>query len=147
VNLVESAMGRIDGVSVANAHGPMQFLPSTWAEPGIGKGGNIRDPRDAIHAAARYLVRRGGLRDIRRGLWGYNNSDHYGSAVLEYAALLRDDPAAFRGLYHWEVHVATGAGDVWLPVGYSQSEPIQVQRYLAQRPEAAPPAPLTPQRP
>ena len=139
VNLVESGMGRIDGVSVANAHGPMQFLPSTWAEPGIGKGGDIRNPRDAIHAAARYLVRRGGLRDIRRGLWGYNNSDHYGAAVLEYAALLRDDPAAFRGFYHWEVHVATSAGDVWLPVGYSQQAPIKVHHYLAQQQEAAPP--------
>lgn len=142
VNLVESGMGRIDGVSVANAHGPMQFLPSTWAEPGIGKGGDIRNPRDAIHAAARYLVRRGGLRDIRRGLWGYNNSNHYGAAVLEYAALLRDDPAAFRGFYNWEVHVATSAGDVWLPVGYSQQAPINVHHYLAQQPEAA--APMSP---
>jgi membrane-bound lytic murein transglycosylase B len=146
VNLVESGMGRIDGVSVANAHGPMQFLPSTWAEPGIGKGGDIRNPRDAIHAAGRYLVRRGGLRDIRRGLWGYNNSDHYGSAVLEYAALLRDDPAAFRGLYNWEVHVATSVGDVWLPVGYIQRTPIKVQHYLTQRPEAAPPVSHTTRR-
>ena len=61
VNLVETGMGRIDGVSVANAQGPMQFLPTTWAEPGIGAG-DIRDPHDAIQAAARYLVRRGGLR-------------------------------------------------------------------------------------
>ena len=44
VNLVETGMGRIDGVSVANAQGPMQFLPTTWAEPGIGQGGDIRDP-------------------------------------------------------------------------------------------------------
>ena len=133
VNLVESAMGRVDGVSVANAHGPMQFLPSTWAEPGIGQGGDIRNPRDAIHAAARYLVRRGGLADIRRGLWGYNNSDHYGTAVLEYAALLADDPAAYRGLYNWEVHVITRAGDIWLPVGYNQPTPITVETYLQQR--------------
>ena len=46
INLVESGMGRIDGVSVADARGPMQFLPSTWAEPGIGNGGetSIPDP-------------------------------------------------------------------------------------------------------
>ena len=46
VNLVETGMGRIDGISVANAQGPMQFLPSTRAERGIGKG-DIRDPHDA----------------------------------------------------------------------------------------------------
>jgi len=139
VNLVESGMGRIDGVSVADARGPMQFLPTTWAEPGIGKGGDIRDPRTAIHAAARYLVRRGGLKDIRKGLWGYNNSDHYGEAVLLYADLLRDDPLAFRGFYHWEVHVASAAGDIWLPVGYDQPRPIAVTAYLARFPASAPP--------
>ncbi len=51
----------------------MQFLPSTRAEPGIGQG-DIRNPRDAIHAAARSLRRRGGLKDIRRGLWGYTTT-------------------------------------------------------------------------
>jgi hypothetical protein len=139
VNLVESGMGRIDGVSVADAHGPMQFLPSTWAEPGIGRGGDIRDPRTAIHAAARYLVRRGGLKDIRRGLWGYNNSDNYGRGVLEYAALLRDDPAAYRGLYHWEIHYAAAGGDLWLPLGYRQARPIPVSLFLRQMPAARPP--------
>jgi len=119
VNLVETGMGRIDGVSVANAQGPMQFLPTTWAEPGIGQG-NIRDPHDAIQAAARYLVRRGGLTSIRRGLWGYNNSDHYGDAVLLYASLLREDPRAVVGLYHWEIHYNAQQGDLWLPVGYQQ---------------------------
>ena len=138
INLVESAMGRIDGVSVANAHGPMQFLPSTWAEAGIGRG-DIRNPRDAIPAAARYLVRRGGLKDIRKALWGYNNSDYYGRAVLIYAALLREDPAAYRGFYNWEVHLATSAGDVWLPVGYSQPQPISVTSYLRRMPSSAPP--------
>jgi hypothetical protein len=138
INLVETGMGRIDGVSVADARGPMQFLPTTWAEPGIGKG-DIRDPEDAIHAAARYLVRRGGLRDIRRGLWGYNNSRHYVRAVLLYAELLRRDPAAFTGLYHWEIHYASSAGDLWLPVGYSQSRPLAVSTYLERFPGSAPP--------
>jgi soluble lytic murein transglycosylase-like protein len=140
VNLVESGMGRIDGVSVADARGPMQFLPSTWAEVGIGKGGDIRNPRDAIHAAARYLVRRGGLKDIRKGLWGYNNSDYYGRAVLAYASLIRDDPSAYTGLYHWEVHYPTVAGDLWLPVGYDQPRPLAVATFLQQSPASAPPA-------
>lgn len=138
VNLVETGMGRIDGVSVADARGPMQFLPTTWAEPGIGKG-DIRDPHDSIHAAARYLVRRGGLKDIRKGLWGYNNSDYYGKAVLHYAALLRDDPAAYTALYHWEIHFASSAGDLWLPVGYAQTRPIPVALYLQRFPASAPP--------
>jgi hypothetical protein len=138
INLVETGMGRIDGISVANAHGPMQFLPTTWAEPGIGRG-DIRDPHDAIQAAARYLVRRGGLQDIRRGLWGYNNSDHYGTAVLAYAELLREDPRAFTGLYHWEIHFASAAGDLWLPVGYHQEQPLPVSDWLRLHPASAPP--------
>jgi hypothetical protein len=138
INLVESGMGRIDGVSVADAHGPMQFLPTTWAEPGIGKG-NIRDPHDAIQAAARYLVRRGGLQDIRKGLWGYNNSSYYGTAVLAYAALLREDPRAYTGLYHWEIHFASAAGDLWLPVGYHQEKPVPVALWLQSNPASVPP--------
>ena len=139
VNLVETGMGRIDGVSVANAQGPMQFLPTTWTEPGIGAG-DIRDPHDAIQAAARYLVRRGGLKDIRRGLWGYNNSDYYGRAVLLYASLIKDDPRAYTGLYHWEIHFNADAGDLWLPVGYNQPRPIAVKDYLRMHPESRPPA-------
>ncbi|MFO7627933.1 MAG: lytic transglycosylase domain-containing protein [Prochlorococcaceae cyanobacterium] len=138
VNLVESGMGRIDGISVADARGPMQFLPTTWSEPGIGQG-NISDPHDAIQAAARYLVRRGGLKDIRKGLWGYNNSDHYGRAVLAYAALLKDDPRAYTGFYHWEIHFASAAGDLWLPVGYIQGQPIAVSAYLERMPVSKPP--------
>ena len=139
VNLVETGMGRIDGISVANAQGPMQFLPTTWAEAGIGEG-NIRDPHDAIQAAARYLVRRGGLRDIRQGLWGYNNSDYYGRAVLLYASLIREDPLAYNGLYHWEIHFNAADGDLWLPVGYNQAEPITVKDYLKSHPTSRPPA-------
>jgi len=140
VNLVESGMGRIDGVSVADARGPMQFLPTTWAEPGIGKGGDITDPRTAIHAAARYLVRRGGLKDIRKGLWGYNNSDAYGEGVLQYAALLKDDPDAYIGLYHWQIHYAAAAGDLWLAPGYNQPRPLAVAEFVQRSPHSLPPS-------
>ena len=139
VNLVETGMGRIDGVSVANAQGPMQFLPTTWTEPGIGQGGDIRDPWDAIHAAARYLVRRGGLQDLRRGLWGYNNSNHYGEAVLRYAALLDRDPLAFRGLYHWQIHYASSAGDLWLHEGYRRLQPASALLHTQEYPYSKPP--------
>ena len=138
VNLVETGMGRIDGVSVANAQGPMQFLPTTWAQAGVGEG-DIRDPHDAIQAAARYLVRRGGSQDIRKGLWGYNNSDYYGRAVMLYASLMEEDPRAYTGLYHWEIHYNSAVGDLWLPVGYAQQRSIPVQDYLKQHPESRPP--------
>ena len=138
VNLVETGMGRIDGVSVANAQGPMQFLPTTWAQAGVGAG-DIRDPHDAIQAAARYLVRRGGLQDIRQGLWGYNNSDYYGRAVMLYASLMEEDPRAYTGLYHWEIHYNSAVGDLWLPLGYAQQQSIPVQDYLKRHPESRPP--------
>ena len=133
VNLVETGLGRLDGISVANAQGPMQFLPSTWAEPGIGRG-NIRNPDDAIQAAARYLVRRGARQDLRRGLWGYNNSPHYGRAVLHYAALLREEPESFAALYHWQIHLLTTVGDLWLPVGTQINRPMAAGEYLRLKP-------------
>ena len=142
VNLVETGMGRIDGISVANAQGPMQFLPTTWAEPGIGRDGDIRDPWDSIHAAARYLVRRGGLQSIRTGLWGYNNSDHYGEAVLRYAALMDRAPLAYRGLYHWQIHYASAEGDLWLHEGYSRPTPINARQHVREFPHSQPPSTL-----
>ncbi len=139
INLVETGFGRIDGVSIANAQGPMQFLPSTWNEPGIGQGGDIRDPFDSIQAAARYLVRRGGLEDIRKGLWGYNNSDNYGRAVMLYADLLRSDPLAFVGLYHWQIHFNANGLDLWLPEGYSSNIEIPISTYIKEVPISTPP--------
>jgi len=134
INLVETGMGRIDGLSSAGAQGPMQFLPTTWEE--VAEGGDIDDPRDAIQGAARYLVRRGGLDDIRAGLWGYNNSDDYVDAVLTYADLLAADESAIRGIYHWEIYVGTESGTLWLPVGFRADEPVPAADYLADNPWA-----------
>ena len=86
-------------------------------------------------------MRRGGLQDIRRGLWGYNNSPHYGNAVLHYAALLRDDPAAFAGLYQWQIHLLTSAGDVWLPEGTDYRQRVPVQQHLQRYPWSIPAQP------
>ena len=41
INYIESNFGRNNGPSSAGAQGPMQFLPSTWAN--WGNGGNIND--------------------------------------------------------------------------------------------------------
>jgi hypothetical protein len=138
INLVESGFGRIRGLSVAGARGPMQFLPTTWNEPGIGRG-DIDDPHDAIQAAARYLVRRGGPSDMAKALRGYNNHAEYVQGVSRYAELMAKDERAFAVLYEWEIHYASTAGDLWLPVGYHESARVAVSEYLARAPWSAPP--------
>ena len=137
INLVETGFGRIRGLSDAGARGPMQFLPSTWNEPGIGEG-DIDDPHDAIQAAARYLVRRGGPADMQRALRGYNNSPNYVRAVSIYADLLRRDERALHVLHAWEIHYLSAAGDLWLPVGYLEPEPVPVADYLTRAPWSRP---------
>ena len=84
-------------------------------------------------------MRRGGLKDIRSGLWGYNNSDQYGRAVLHYAALMKEEPLTYRALHQWQIHYASSAGDLWLHEGYEQQRPIAVNGYLQQNRHSAPP--------
>ncbi len=139
INLIESGMGRIKGLSVASAQGPMQFLPTTWNEPGIGQGGDINDPHDSIQAAARYLVRRGALSDLKKGLWGYNNNDDYGLAVIAYASLLRVDPLAYLGLYNWEIHFNYQDLDLWIPVGFDSKQKVPLSTFIKDLPASTPP--------
>jgi membrane-bound lytic murein transglycosylase B len=108
VNLVESAFGRLRNTSTAGAQGPMQFIPSTWAAYGM--GGDIRDPHDAILAAANYLHASGAPRDVRGALYAYNPSPHYVNAVLAYADRIRRDRRSFFSYYSWQVYVRTTAG-------------------------------------
>ncbi len=136
INMVETGFGRIAGLSTAGAQGPMQFMPTTWAEVGVG---SINDPHDAIAAAARYLVRRGGPTDMARAVRGYNNSAAYVDTVTAYARLFASDPVAFRAAHDWEIHYASAAGDLWLPVGYRYPERIPLDRYLAEAPWSMPP--------
>ncbi|OBJ71013.1 lytic transglycosylase domain-containing protein [Mycobacterium sp. 1274756.6] len=132
INLVETGFGRIVGPSSANAHGPMQFLPSTFAQ--YGNGGDIYSPRDAIMAAGRYLAASGFAQDPGRAVFAYNHSDHYVRAVTDYATVLAADPAAFPAYYRWDVYYHTTAGDVLLPIGYTANAPIPVEQYLAGAP-------------
>jgi len=134
INLVESAMGRIQGLSSAGAQGPMQFMPSTWEA--FGAGGDINSPHDSILAAARYLAHNGFADgNVDGALFRYNNSDHYVNAIKDLAAVLAANPAAFNGYYRWEVFYVTTAGDVHLPVGYETPAPIPVADYLATHPQ------------
>lgn len=132
INLVETAMGRIRGTSVAGARGPMQFIPATWAQYGRG---DIEDPRDAIMAAARYLAARGFAEPggRARALHAYNNHPAYVRGVTRLAEVMQARPRAYLGYHRWRVYYRTTAGDVLLPVGYERTEPIAVRRYLARR--------------
>lgn len=133
INLIETRMGRINGISTAGAQGPMQFLPTTWAE--CCEGDPYND-RDAINGAAQYLIDRGAATDLERAIWGYNNSDHYVGAVTGYAAVLAEDPEAYYGYHGWQVYFASTAGLALLPVGYEQAEPVDAAAWLAENPDA-----------
>jgi len=107
VNYVESDFGRLREASVAGAHGPMQFMPATWA--GYGRG-SIDDPRAAILAAGRFLAAAGGVRNERTALYRYNPSSAYVDAVERYAGRIRRDPRAFLVFYARPLVVRTPAG-------------------------------------
>jgi hypothetical protein len=115
INFVETDFGRVAGPSSAGAHGPMQFMPATWAIYGHG---NIHRPRGAILAAARLLADRGAARSIGSALYAYNPSWRYVDAVLRYAHRLRADPHALMGYYRRQVLYRLAGGWVLLPAGY-----------------------------
>ncbi|MDQ4096474.1 MAG: lytic transglycosylase domain-containing protein [Actinomycetota bacterium] len=116
IHLVETRMGRIRGTSTAGAQGPMQFLPSTWAQ--YGKGGDINSNRDAMLAAARLLVRNGAPGDMANALFNYNRSQRYVKAVTAYAQQMAANERAYFGYYQWQVYYRLVDGDRLLPVGY-----------------------------
>jgi hypothetical protein len=99
----------------------MQFMPATWKLYGHG---DVRDPRDAIFGAARYLVASGGRRDIADALYHYNPSADYVIAVRSYARRMRADPRAYYGYYYWQVIYAKRTGSLILPVGYPNVRPV-----------------------
>lgn len=92
VGKVESDHGRDPARSrpnAAGAVGPMQFLPSTFAEYSWASGSpapSIDDPRDAIYAAAALLVDNDVRDNPRQALYAYNHSDAYVNEVLAWAA-------------------------------------------------------------
>jgi hypothetical protein len=133
INLVETRMGRIQGVSTAGAIGPMQFLPTTWAECCVGDPTN---PRDAVIGAATYLTVRGGPDNMSKAIWGYNNSDYYVNAVTAYAEVMMADERAYYGYHGWEIYFLTTEGLVAIPVGYEQKVEIPVVDWLQDHPEA-----------
>jgi membrane-bound lytic murein transglycosylase B len=102
INYVESGFGRNPGRSVAGALGPMQFLPSTWAQ--YGGGGDVMDPHDAIEGAATFLRRNGAPGDYDRALLRYNPDTNYAAAVQSFAAAIRAEPTWLNRLYCWSTY-------------------------------------------
>jgi len=116
INLIETNMGRIQGLSSAGAQGPMQFMPATWASYGRG---DVNNPRDAILAAGRYLHVHGAPQNMTGAIYAYNPSWLYVRAVQLYAKQMFDDSHAFLGYYNWQVYVQTTKGEVLLPEGFT----------------------------
>ena len=108
VNFVESAFGKVRSHSSAGAQGPMQFLSTTWRAYGL--GGDVHDPHDAILGAANMLRANGAPRRLRAALYAYNHSDRYVDAVLDYAAVIGRNRAAYYGFHAWQVFVRTPSG-------------------------------------
>jgi hypothetical protein len=116
INLIETNMGRIRGLSSAGAQGPMQFMPATWASYGRG---DVNNPHDAIQAAGRYLKAHGAPQNMSRAIYAYNPSNLYVRAVQLYAEQMFNNERAFLGYYSWQVYVQTTGGAVLLPEGFS----------------------------
>jgi soluble lytic murein transglycosylase-like protein len=118
INLVETRMGRIRGVSSAGAQGPMQFMPGTWAAYGL--GGNVEDERDAIMGAANYLKASGAPGDMDRALFAYNRHIGYVNAIKYYAQVLQQDANVYRGYHGWQVYYPTVDGIFHLAPGWTK---------------------------
>ena len=99
INFIESDFGRDNGPSSAGALGPMQFMPPTWSDYGM--GGDVMNPKDSIAAAAYYLNRMGAPGNMSKAIFRYNNDYDYGDSVSRVAAALRTDPTWLDRLYYW----------------------------------------------
>jgi hypothetical protein len=134
IEFQETRTGRIIGSSSAGAIGPMQFLPETWQRCCTG---DPLIPRDAIIGAATYLSQNGGPGDMAGALHAYNPNDSYVATVTAFAENMRDNPQLFAAYREWQVFYGSSAGTVRLPVGYTQTQPIDAATYLATHPDDA----------
>ena len=92
IGTVETGNGTDVHKSIAGAEGPMQFMPSTWAEYGVDADGdgkaNINDPTDAVFSAARYLCASGaseGGQALDDAIYAYNHAWWYVREVVNLA--------------------------------------------------------------
>jgi transglycosylase-like protein with SLT domain len=92
IGQIESGDGANEGPSSAGALGPMQFIPSTWAEWGMSTPWapgppDVTNPFDAVPAAARYLCAAGGstAAGLPGAIFAYNHAQWYVNEVLALA--------------------------------------------------------------
>lgn len=92
IGQIESGDGTNMGPSTDGALGPMQFLPSTWAQWGISTPWDrgppdITNPFDAVPSAARYLCEAGGATaaGLPGAIFAYNHANWYVAEVLALA--------------------------------------------------------------
>lgn len=94
--------GVSSGANGAGAEGPMQFLPSTFAQYAVnadpGRPFTPYDPADAIYTAARMLcadgARGGTSAGIQQAIFAYNHADWYVTTVLAWAGRYAAAPAS-----------------------------------------------------
>lgn len=94
IGKVESDWGRGGEISSAGAEGPMQFLPSTWAEYGAAFGPSaIWRLEPSLFAAAALLCANGGgsAATLPAAIFAYNHSATYVAEVLGLARQLDEE--------------------------------------------------------
>lgn len=96
IGKIETDHGRYGGPCVASstgAQGPMQFIPSTWANVGVDGDGDgtkdVCDPQDAIPSAANYLNLSGAPQDYHSAVLAYNHAEWYYQDVVAQAERYR----------------------------------------------------------
>jgi len=96
IGKIETDHGRYGGTcatSSAGAQGPMQFIPSTWANVGVDGNGDgtkdVCDPEDAIPSAANYLKLSGAPQDYHSAILAYNHAEWYYQDVVAQAEKYR----------------------------------------------------------
>jgi membrane-bound lytic murein transglycosylase B len=70
------------------AIGPFQFMPETWVRYAVdGNNDGRKDPfnlEDAAYSAANYLLRKGGMDDLQKAIWHYNQDSRYVRRIMRY---------------------------------------------------------------
>jgi hypothetical protein len=138
--------GRLDGDPVWDrAVGPMQFIPSTWANwSADGNGDHRADPNnvyDASLATARYLCAAnrdlGTPQGLNEAIFSYNPATSYRNLVLAWMSTYGSGVTAVPD------SIALGEAPVRIPVTAAPTGDVRPAPAPAEPPASSPPAPPT----